>query len=83
MDMSPNGVHQIEIFSSLLAFAKLKFDIKISQNGKVLIDGEPCSVSYKRDQWTEEEILKDVVKTRWFKGFLQRKYYRAFKIQPL
>ena len=40
------------------------FEILILDNGKIRFNGKIDTISYKLDEWTPEEILKDFVKTR-------------------
>lgn len=78
---------QGEFFESVLHFASKTFDIKISDDGILTIDGNEDSVSYsigeKPNEYTPQEAYQDYIKTTRFMSYVKSKFYTLYTIKPL
>jgi hypothetical protein len=82
-DMSPNGNHMIKFYGSLLDFAIQEANLKVHSNGTVEAFGRPLPHSYIMEQWTEEEIIRDVARTTKFKEVAKANFYTFYKMEKL
>lgn len=74
-DMSDN--HLCKFYDSIYDFAKT-LDIKVSKKGIVSIKDYVFTFSYSMESYTEDEVIKDIVKTSTFLKYLKSRFYSIY-----
>ena len=84
VDMSER--HLGEFYDSMQGFATSKFNIEVSDEGYILINGDRNFISYKLGDgtggtYTKEEALKDYCRSRQFKEYAKSRFYTVYSIK--
>jgi len=86
-DMSPR--HLGKFYDNLASFARTEFDIKISEEGVVTIDGEVADISYRIGKEGDDttkyyntgEALHHYYTSRQFKSHAKRHFWTVYQIK--
>ena len=83
LDMGPS--FQARFYDNMGSFAATNFNIEVSDEGYITIDGDPTSISYKigsdKKSYTKHEAYLDFVRSKGFREHAKSRFWSVYQVK--